>query len=135
MKDPALFQGEIITKLRKYIDKFKKKFFSRTTGPISIKLGTNHPGVKGILDYQNEVPLSFLRADVFEIVKIHRQSSSIKPLGQFQASLAKLGKKHSWVKGFEFVQFRRPDLFTFGDNYKIGKEHSRNLKNLLLLNY
>ena len=28
--------------------------FSRTTGPISAKLGTNYPWVKGILDYSNE---------------------------------------------------------------------------------
>ena len=39
MKGPALFQGEIITKKRKYIDEIKQ-ILSRTTGPISTKLGT-----------------------------------------------------------------------------------------------
>ena len=44
---PILFQGEIITKLRKYIDKFKK-IFSWTTWPISTKLNINHAWMKGI---------------------------------------------------------------------------------------
>jgi hypothetical protein len=33
-----------------------KKIFSRTSGPISIKLGTNHPWVKGILNCSNKGP-------------------------------------------------------------------------------
>jgi hypothetical protein len=32
------------------------KMFSRTSRPISIKLGTNHPWVKEILDYSNKGP-------------------------------------------------------------------------------
>ena len=44
MKGPALFQGEIILKKRKYIEEIKK-IFSRTTEPISTKLGTKHPWV------------------------------------------------------------------------------------------
>ena len=36
IKDHALFQGKVITKLRKYIDKI---FLSETTGPYSSKLG------------------------------------------------------------------------------------------------
>ena len=35
------FQGKIITKQGKYID--EKKFFSRTTRPISPKFGKKHP--------------------------------------------------------------------------------------------
>jgi hypothetical protein len=34
----------------------KKKIFSITSRPISIKLGTNHPWVKEILDYTNKGP-------------------------------------------------------------------------------
>jgi hypothetical protein len=34
----------------------KKKFFSRTGRPISIKLGTNHPWVKEIFDCTNKGP-------------------------------------------------------------------------------
>ena len=48
MKDHALLQGEIIKKKRKFIGEIKKIFFSRTTGPISTKLGTMHPWMKGI---------------------------------------------------------------------------------------
>jgi hypothetical protein len=34
----------------------KKIFLSKTSRPISIKLGLNHPWVKGILDYSNKGP-------------------------------------------------------------------------------
>ena len=46
-------------------------FFSRTTGPISTKLGTKHPWVKGIQIYSNEGPRSFPMGDNYEIAKIH----------------------------------------------------------------
>ena len=48
----------------------KKIFFSRTTGPISIKIGTNHPWVKGILVYSNEKPRIFPKGDNYKIAKI-----------------------------------------------------------------
>jgi hypothetical protein len=38
-----------------------KKIFSRTSWPISIKLGTNHPLVKEILDYTNKGPVPLQR--------------------------------------------------------------------------
>jgi hypothetical protein len=41
----------------------KEIFFSRTSRPISIKLGTNHPLVKEILDYTNKGPGPFQRGD------------------------------------------------------------------------
>ena len=41
---------------RKYIDEIKKILLSRTTGPISTKLGTNHPWMKGIQVCSNEEP-------------------------------------------------------------------------------
>jgi hypothetical protein len=34
----------------------KKIYFSRTSRPISIKIGTNHPWVKGILNCSNKGP-------------------------------------------------------------------------------
>jgi hypothetical protein len=37
----------------------KKIFFSRTSRPISIKLGTNHPYVKGIQNCPNQGPGPF----------------------------------------------------------------------------
>ena len=95
--------------------------------PISTKLGTKHPWVKGILlDYSKERPLLFSRGDDYEIVKIHRQnlkSSSIEPLGQFQPNIAKNIRRY---RRFEFDQMERPYLFTLGDNNKIAKVLSRN---------
>ena len=46
-------------------------FLSRTTGPISNKLGTVHPWVKEIQVSSNEGPCPFLRGGNNEIVKIH----------------------------------------------------------------
>ena len=46
-----------------------KIFFLRTTGPISTKLGTKHPWVKGIKVSSNEGPRFFLRGDNKEITK------------------------------------------------------------------
>jgi hypothetical protein len=40
-----------------------KKIFSRTSRPISIKLGTNHPSVKEILNYTNKEPGPLQRGD------------------------------------------------------------------------
>ena len=63
IKASALFQGEIITKYRIYIDENKKIFFSRTTGPISTKLGTKHPWVTWIQVCSNEGLCLFPRGD------------------------------------------------------------------------
>jgi hypothetical protein len=40
-----------------------KKIFSRGSEPISIKLGTNHPWVKGIQNFTNEGPGPLQRGD------------------------------------------------------------------------
>ena len=77
MKVPALFQWEIITILQKYIDQFKKLCFSRTTGPISTKLGTTHPWVKGIQVCSKEgaPPLiTKFRKYIYEIKNNHLQN-------------------------------------------------------------
>jgi hypothetical protein len=41
----------------------KKIFFSRTSSPISIKLGINHPWVKGTLNCSNKGPGFLQRGD------------------------------------------------------------------------
>jgi hypothetical protein len=41
----------------------KKKIFSRTSGPISIKLGTNNPWVKEIQNCSNKGPGLLQRGD------------------------------------------------------------------------
>ena len=55
----------------KLYGKYLEIFFSRTTGPISTKLGTKHPCVKGIQVCSNEGARSFPRGDNYEFVKIH----------------------------------------------------------------
>jgi hypothetical protein len=48
-----------------------KIFFSRTTGPILARLGTNHPWVKRIQVCSYEGNSSSLRGDNNERVKMH----------------------------------------------------------------
>ena len=48
-----------------------KIFYSRTTGQISIKLGTKHPWVKGILVCAKDGPHPLPWGDNYEIAKIH----------------------------------------------------------------
>jgi hypothetical protein len=48
-----------------------KIFFSRTTGPIIIRLGTNHPLGKGIQVTSNEGDSPYPRGDKSKRVKIH----------------------------------------------------------------
>ena len=72
--------------------KFKKNFFSRTTEPISTKLGRKHPWVKEIPVCLNEFkgPALF-QGEIYEIVKYInkiKKSSYPEPLGHFQPNLA-----------------------------------------------
>ena len=51
---------------KKYIFSNFEVFSSKTTGLISIKLGTKHPWVKGIQINSNEGPFPFSRGDNYE---------------------------------------------------------------------
>jgi hypothetical protein len=55
LKGIALLQGEII--------------FSRTSRLVSIKLGTNHPWVKGILNSSNKGRGPLQRGDNYKMLK------------------------------------------------------------------
>ena len=81
------------------------RFFSRTTEPISTKLGTNHSCVKGIQVYSNEGPRSFPRADYNEIAKIHRRIVFNNHWANFQVLT-----KHSLVKGNYFFLHTKDHL-------------------------
>jgi hypothetical protein len=48
----------------------KKKIFSRTSRPISIKLCINHPLVKGIINCSNKGPGPFQRGDNYKNAKM-----------------------------------------------------------------
>ena len=98
-------------------------FFSRTTRPISIKLGTKYPWVKEIQVSSNEGPQPFQRGDNNETAKLHSRnlikSTSPEPLGQFQPHLAKI--IFGW-RGFKFFQMKVHSIFQ-GEIMKILKIH------------
>ena len=63
MKDPTIFQGELIKKLQKIHGQILKIFYSRTSVLISTKLCTNYSSVKENADCINEGPHPFQRGD------------------------------------------------------------------------
>jgi hypothetical protein len=66
-------------------------FFSRTTGPILTKFGTNHPWGEGILNCSNEGDCPSPGGDNYKRVKIYskfKKKISPEPAGQFQSNLA-----------------------------------------------
>ena len=75
-----------------------KILFSRITGQISTKLGTEHSWVKGIQVCLNSGSHPFPRGDDNEIAKIHCQTLQIflRTTGPIST---KLSTKHPWVKG------------------------------------
>jgi hypothetical protein len=50
----------------------KKDIFSRNSKPISIKLGSNHPWAKRMLNYSNKGPSPLQREDKYKNAKIWR---------------------------------------------------------------
>ena len=84
-----------------------KIFFSRTTGPISTKLATNHPRVKLIEVCSNEGLCPFPRGDNYKRAKIHYikfiKSSCPEPFGLFQPNLAQ--RNLGW-RGLNILQIR-----------------------------
>ena len=85
-------------------------FFSRTTGPILTKIGTNHPWVMGGLKFvQIKGPRPFLRGDNNGIAKIHFFLRTTGPIS------TKLGTKHPWVIRIQICMNEGPSLFPRGD--------------------
>ena len=68
--------------------------FSRTTGPISTKLGTKHPWVKGIQVCSNEGPRPSQRGDNWEMIKLNWQLLKIFFSKTTGPSSTKLGTKY-----------------------------------------
>ena len=134
MMGPTFLQGDIIMKQRKYIDKIRKIFFSRTTGPTATKLGTMPPLMKGIQVCSNEgsalvqgeiITKQRKCIDVFFKLFFSRITGPIS---------TKLGTMPPWVKGIQVCSNEWSHLFLRGDNYKIAKNTLTKLKNLLLQN-
>jgi hypothetical protein len=74
-------------------------FFSRTSRPKSIKLGTNYPWVKGIQVCTNTGI---------------KKSSSPEPAGQNQSN----STNYPWVKGIQVSSNKGPGPLQRGDNHK-----------------
>jgi hypothetical protein len=80
------------------------KIFSRTTGPILTRLGTNHSWVKGIQVCSKEGDCPSLRGDNSERVKyieFKKKTFFSRTTGH---NSIKLGTNHPWVKGQVFFK-------------------------------
>ena len=75
--------------------------FSRTTWPISTKLCTKHPWVKGISSCSNDGPHPLPRGDNYEIAKIHWRNLKIFFSRTTGLISTKFGTKHLWMKGIQ----------------------------------
>ena len=93
-----------------------KIFFSRTTRPISTKLGTKHPWVREIQDCSNERPGLIVRGDNYETANDSRLkmffSRTTGPIS------TKLGTKHPRMRGIQDCSNERPGLIVMGNNYE-----------------
>ena len=98
-------------------------FFSKTTGPISNKLDTKYPWVKGIKVCSNEGPRPFPRENNYEISKIHWWNKKIFFFRTTGPILTKLGTKlkYSLVKKIQVCSYEVLCFFPRGDNYEIVK--------------
>jgi hypothetical protein len=96
-----------------------KIFFSRTTGPILTKLGTNHPWGEGIQICSNEGDCPSPRGDDSETVKIHWKFLKIFFSGTSCPNSIKLSTNYFWVKHIQVCSNKGPGpLQKKGDNYK-----------------
>ena len=86
-----------------------KRFTFSSTGPISTKLGTKHPRVKGILIYSNKGPCTSLRGhkNTLTLLKI----SSSRTTGP---NLISLGTKYQGLRWFIFLQMKDQAFLKIG---------------------
>ena len=122
MKDHTHFQGEIIPKIGKYIDKIKK-----ILSQFQPNLAQYIFGWRGVKFVQINGPCPFPRWNNYEIAKICWQNLKIfsRTTGPIST---KFGTVHPWVKGSQVCSNEGPHLFPGGDNYKIAKIHLRRIK-------
>ena len=109
MKVPALFQGQIITILRKYIFYEIKK--SSSPEQLSHFNKIWHPWEKGVQDSSNEGPIPFQGEIIMKLWKKidkFKKSSSPEPLSQFQPNLV---QGIFGLRGIKFVQLKGSVLF------------------------
>jgi hypothetical protein len=92
-------------------------FFSRTTGPILTRFGTNHCWGKGIHIYSKEGDNSSSREDNIGRVKYTDNEKKIfsrtnRPI------LLKLGTSYLWVRRIHVYSNEGPGPLQRGDNHK-----------------
>ena len=87
--------------------KFIKIYFSRTTWPISTKLGTLHPWMKVIQIFFKWRATPFPRGDNYKIAKVHWRNFKFfsRTTGPIST---KIGTKHPWVKGIQVCSNEEP---------------------------
>jgi hypothetical protein len=93
-------------------------FFSRTTGPILTRLGTNHPWGEGIQVCSNEGDHLSPRGDNSKRVKMHWKFLKIFFSRTSRPNSIKLNTHYPWVKGIQVCSNKGPSLLQRGDNYK-----------------
>jgi hypothetical protein len=93
--------------------------FSRTTGPISTRLGTYHPWGEGLPVSSNEGGRPSSRGDGSERVKMH-WIFFLKILFSRTSwpNSIKLGTNWSWVKETQVYSNKEPRSLQRGNNYK-----------------
>ena len=108
-EEPRPFPSEDNYEIAKIHWRNLKIFFSRTTDPISTKLSTKHPWVKGIIFCTNEGPCPFPREENYEIEKVHWRNLKKIFFSRTTGSFSnKLDTKHPWVKGIQICSNEEP---------------------------
>jgi hypothetical protein len=93
-------------------------FFSKTTGPILTKLGTNHPWGEGFQVCSNERDCLSPRGDNSERKKINWKILKIFLSRTSRPYSIKLGINYSWVKGIQVCSNKGPSPLQRGDNHR-----------------
>jgi hypothetical protein len=102
-------------------------FFSRTTGPILTKLGTNHPCGEGDLNCSNEGDCLSPRGDNHKRVKTHSEKVLKIFYRTSRPISVKLGINLPWVKGILNCSKKGRGPLQRGDNRKNGEGSFKNL--------
>jgi hypothetical protein len=110
-------------------------FFSRTTGPISTRLGTDHPLGEGFQVCSNEGDRSSSRGDNSKRVKTHWKFLKFFFSRTSRPNSIKLGTNYPWVKGIQISSNKGPGPLQRGDNHKNEKNGMGSSKNFLLQNH
>jgi hypothetical protein len=108
LKAQVSFSDHRLSVFRLSVNFYIFDFFSRTTGPILTRLGTDHPWGEGSQVYSNEGDRPSTRGDNGEIVKTGR------------SNWIKLGTNYPWVKGIQVCSNNGSGPLQRGDNRKNG---------------